>query len=258
LVPITFGRGFGADDEDYGAPKAVAIISHHLWRTRFASDPAVVGRTARFGQQPFVLVGVAPRGFVDAGRVTRTDVWMPLPAEALLRADLRFADPRGDAVTLLAGRLSPAATRASAAAELSALSRQFRSAAALPSAGIEAIDTRPISRWPPGFLGSKLPIQALLALTVILMLLLACTNAANLVGTCCGLSALADERADFAALSLWTQPIRSRRLCWSGRHPRPRCRRRDMDPGPPGHGCRSRDDAALRMIFARHPKPLQR
>ncbi len=184
---MTLGRGFVADEEDYGAPKAVAIISHHLWRTHFDSDPAIIGRTVLFGRQRFVLVGVAPRGFVDAdsrgGR--RTDVWMPLPAGALLRGaspDLaQFADPRGTGLGLLAGRLSSGATRASAAAELSVLSRQFRSAAALSSAGIEAIDTRPMSRWPPGFLGSTLPVQALLALTVILMLVLACTNAGNLL-----------------------------------------------------------------------------
>ena len=80
-------------------------------------------------------------------RGRRTDVWMPLPAAALRRGaspDLaQFADPRGEGLRLLAGRLSAGATRASAAAELSVLSRQFRSAAALSSAGFEAIDTRP-------------------------------------------------------------------------------------------------------------------
>jgi putative ABC transport system permease protein len=186
LVGMTLGRGFVADEEDYGAPKAVAIISHHLWRTHFDSDPAIIGRTVLFGRQHFVLVGVAPRGFVaDSRGGRRTDVWMPLPAGALLRRappDLaQFADPRGTALGLLAGRLSSGATRASAAAELSVLSRQFRSAAALSSTGFEAIDTRPMSRWPPGFLGSTLPVQALLALTVILMLVLACTNAGHLL-----------------------------------------------------------------------------
>ena len=67
------------------------------------------------------------------------------------------------------------------------------------------------------------------------------------VGTCRGLSALADERADPAAFSLRTQPLRSRRLCWRGRHPDARWRRGDMDPGPPGHGCRSRDHTSLRV-----------
>ena len=187
LVGMTLGRGFVADEEDYRAPKPVAIISHHLWRTHFDSDSSIIGRTVLLGRQHFVLVGVAPRGFVGAdsrgGR--RTDVWVPLPTGALLRdatPDLaQFADPRGAGLGLLAGRLSPGATRASAAAELSGLSREFRIAAGLSSAGLEAIDTRPMSRWPPGFLGSTLPVQALLALTVILMLILACTNAGNLL-----------------------------------------------------------------------------
>jgi hypothetical protein len=86
LVGMTLGRGFIADEEDYGAPRAVAIISHHLWRTHFESDAAIIGRTVLFDGQHFVLVGVAPRGFVDAdSRGGRTDAWMPLPAGALLR-----------------------------------------------------------------------------------------------------------------------------------------------------------------------------
>jgi putative ABC transport system permease protein len=183
-VGMTLGRGFAADEEDYHAPKAVAVISHHVWRTRFGSDPAVIGRTVLIGRQPFVLVGVAPRGFVT-DRATRVDVWMPIPAQAFARGaalDLAsFADPRDDSLRVLFGRLSPGATRASAAAELTALSHQFRSAAALSSAAIEATDTRPVSRWSSSFVRSKLPAQALLAVTVILMLILACMNAGNLL-----------------------------------------------------------------------------
>jgi predicted permease len=181
---MTLGRGFAPDEEDYRAPKAVAILSHHAWRTHFGSDPAVIGRTVTIGKAPFVLVGVAPRGFVT-DRSTRTDVWIPIPADALARGkapDIAgFSDPRGVSVYDLFGRLSRGATPASAAAELSALSRQFRSAAGLPSAAIEAFDTRPMSGWSSGTLQSQLPVPTLLAITVILMLFLACTNAGNLL-----------------------------------------------------------------------------
>lgn len=185
LVGMTLGRSFATEEEDYAAPKAVAIISNYAWLTHFGNDPSIIGRSVLFGRQPFVVVGVAPPRFVDAERVTRTDVWFPLPAEALLRgktSDLtRFADARGESVRNLAARLRPGVTRAAAAAELSRLSREFRSAAALPAAEIEATDTRPISRWPAGFLRSKLPVQAVLGLTATLMLALACTNAGNLL-----------------------------------------------------------------------------
>ena len=184
-ITMTLGRGFTPGDEDYTNPKPVAIISHHVWRTRFNSDPSIVGRTVRVREQPFVLVGVAPRGFVDGDRASRTDLWLPLTAEALVRGvsfdPAPFDNPRGRGMSRLVGRLSPGATRASAAAELSTLSRQFRTAAGLPSGAIEVLDTRRVSGWPPGFLRSKLPVQALLVLTVILMLVLACTNAGNLL-----------------------------------------------------------------------------
>ena len=73
MVRMTLGRGFAPDEEDYGAPKAVAIISHHLWRTRFGSDPAVIGRTVLIGRQPFVARGrgaarLRRRGPIDPDR----------------------------------------------------------------------------------------------------------------------------------------------------------------------------------------------
>ena len=182
-VRMALGRSFAADEEDYSAPKAVAIASHRLWQDRFGSDPAIIGRTLLIGRQAFVVVGVGPSGFFDVDRAA--DLWMPLPAQALVRGsppDLTpFADPRGESLGLLAGRLNPGATRASAAAELTALSARFRSAASLPAGGIEAIDTRPVSGWAPGSLRAVLPVQALLALAVILLLVLASANAGNLL-----------------------------------------------------------------------------
>jgi predicted permease len=184
-VEIGAGRGFVADDEDYSRPKAVAIISHHLWRSRFGSDPALIGRSIQIDEQAFRVVGVAGRGFRDVHRRTvGTDVWMPLPARALIGRsppDLaRFGDPRGETLRLLAGRLTAGATRALAAAELSLLSEQFRSAASLPSSGIDVFDTRPLSVAPEG-MQIVLPTYAPLLLSVLLVLLIACANVGNLL-----------------------------------------------------------------------------
>lgn len=184
-VTMFSGRGFLADEEDYHAPKTVAIVSYGLWQRQFGADPGLVGRTIRVGRHEFVIVGVAAPEFLDVYRSRRTDLWIPLPAQALLRGSspnlARFDDPHGEPLRLVAGRLRPGATRASAAQELSRLSRQFRSAAALPSRPIDVIDTRPLSGWPPGSLRAVLPVQALLALAVMLVLLIACANAGNLL-----------------------------------------------------------------------------
>ena len=184
-VRMFAGRSFLTDEEDYRGPKAVAIVSHRLWRNQFGGDPGLVGRTLRIGRHPFLIVGVATPGFLDVYRSRSTDLWIPLPAQALLRGaspDLaRFDDPRGEPLRLVAGRLSPGATRTSAADELTVLSRQFRHAAALRVTRIDVIDTRPISEWPPGSIRGVLPVQALLVLTVMVVLFTACANAGNLL-----------------------------------------------------------------------------
>lgn len=55
----------------------VAVLSFDLWRSRFASDPNVIGRTIQLDQEPHTIVGVMPKGFevFEAG----TDLWSPLP-----------------------------------------------------------------------------------------------------------------------------------------------------------------------------------
>jgi putative ABC transport system permease protein len=184
-VEIEAGRGFVADDEDYSVPKAIAIISASLWRSRFGSNPALIGRSIQIDGQAFLVVGVAGGGFRDVHRRTLgTDVWMPLPARALIGRsppDLaRFGDPRGETLRLLAGRLAAGATHASAAAELSVLSEQFRSAASLPSNGVDVFDTRPLSEAPEG-MQVVLPVYAPLLVTVLLVLLIVCTNVGNLL-----------------------------------------------------------------------------
>src|ERR1700728_4750604 len=58
LTPIA-GRDFNADAEKPGAPPVV-MIGEGLWKRRFGSDPAVVGRTITLNGQATTVVGIAP------------------------------------------------------------------------------------------------------------------------------------------------------------------------------------------------------
>jgi putative ABC transport system permease protein len=73
--------------DDSGAPPdgPVAVISHRLWRQRFAAAHDVVGRQLTVQRRPFTIVGVMPPGFFgpDVGRIT--DVLLPFAAEPLIR-----------------------------------------------------------------------------------------------------------------------------------------------------------------------------
>jgi predicted permease len=119
-TPPLLGRYLVPDDEREGAPRVV-VIGHEAWRTRFAGDPGVVGRTVRLGADPHVVVGVMPEGFEFP---VNHRYWVPLRA--------RPSDhPRMEGPELhVFGLLAPGATLEQARAEAATIGR--RAAAAHP------------------------------------------------------------------------------------------------------------------------------
>jgi len=88
------GRGIHKEDAQAGSPP-VAVLGAGIWRTRYGSDPAIVGRTVRVGGVPVSVIGVMPDGFKFPDNA---DVWRPLaalnapPDVRLLRVYGRLAD----------------------------------------------------------------------------------------------------------------------------------------------------------------------
>jgi putative ABC transport system permease protein len=74
-TPAELGRTFSADDYKPGAGRAV-ILSHKLWRGRFGSDAAIVGRAISLDDQAYIVVGVMPEGFYPT-RFNAPDLWTP-------------------------------------------------------------------------------------------------------------------------------------------------------------------------------------
>src|SRR5262249_34485744 len=58
-VTPALGRAFRPEEGRKGAPR-VALLAHDLWRTRFASDPSIVGRAILLEGAPTTVVGVLP------------------------------------------------------------------------------------------------------------------------------------------------------------------------------------------------------
>lgn len=61
-VPPVLGRWFNATDQDPRGPKTV-MLSYGCWTRRFGGDPTVIGRTIDVNAIPLQIVGVMPRGF---------------------------------------------------------------------------------------------------------------------------------------------------------------------------------------------------
>ena len=163
------GREFFPDDDRAGAIPVV-IIGHSVWRTRYESDPNVLGRTIRVNGVPSVVIGVMADGF---GFPARSRLWQPL---ALL-PDRMLAGR--DARELSAfGRLAGDGSVAQGAAELrgiaAALERQY------PGTNRDVVPiVAPYRERSVGGKGrSTLPV---LMGVVALVLLMACANVANLL-----------------------------------------------------------------------------
>ncbi len=75
------GRSFTPEENVHGGPR-VAILSHRLWKRRFESDPAVVGRTVRLAGEDHEVVGILPESFrlllpPEAFRLRDAEIWTP-------------------------------------------------------------------------------------------------------------------------------------------------------------------------------------
>ena len=70
------GRGFVVEDDAAGAPRVV-ILSHALWRRRYAGDPNIIGTAVSIDGTPHEVRGVMPASF-DNVLEPKADLWRPL------------------------------------------------------------------------------------------------------------------------------------------------------------------------------------
>jgi predicted permease len=190
-IPAALGRMVQPDDDRAGAPHVI-VLSDGLWRQRFGADPAIVGRTVKLGGQTFEIVGVAPRHFrgVDMPNVLPTAAWIPL--SALPVTDPDDLTDRERHTTAAKGRLKPGRSMQEAQAEFSAIGKRLDLAYPI-GRDIAARNRHPYNTSRPWFLmpaaNVKMhesmdaiagPLVVTIMIAVGLVLLVACTNIANL------------------------------------------------------------------------------
>jgi len=79
-------------------PTPVVVLSEHLWRTRFNSDPSIIGRQIPLNGLGFTVVGVAPKNFIGTEVGLDRELWVPLAMQPVLNPPeaTRAADPISD------------------------------------------------------------------------------------------------------------------------------------------------------------------
>jgi putative ABC transport system permease protein len=166
-APVAMGRTYSPEEDRPGGPQVV-VISNALWRGRFGSDPAIIGRAIALTGEPYEIIGVLGANFKSD---PPADIWMPLQADPNSTNQGHYL--------LCAARLRPGVTLAQAQAAMKVSAEEFRrkfpgplmdkteSATAVPLRDLVVSNVR----------------TALLILlgAVGFVLLIACANVANLL-----------------------------------------------------------------------------
>ena len=119
------GRVFTANDDTPASPP-VAVLSHRVWQTIYASDPGVVGSTFVVEGHPVTVIGVAPPGFYgETLESDPPDLWVPLQLEPMINAEGSLLHQPVSAWLRMIGRLRPGASVDGMAPRLTGILRQW-------------------------------------------------------------------------------------------------------------------------------------
>ena len=117
------GRLLTDRDDVAGAP-LTAVMSDETWRSRFNSDPAIVGSTFRFNTKPVTIVGIAPRGFYgDRLMVSPPEFYLPIETMPPI-ANVTYVHDPDEQWLYMIGRLRPGVSQAQVEQKVSSLFRQ--------------------------------------------------------------------------------------------------------------------------------------
>ena len=178
LIPMLgvkplLGRTFTAAEGLHGGANVV-LLSEGLWKKEFHSDPGIVGKTVQISGVPHTVIGVMPADFHfprGDGAAIQTAVWLPLqPTHLMLTA-------RGYTFFLALAKLRQGVSMSRGQAQLNLVGKK-----------IAAEDNNPgrdghfkLTPYANLVVGNIRPVLIGLSAALLLVLLIACANVANLL-----------------------------------------------------------------------------
>lgn len=174
-VPPQLGRWFARGELRPNGP-SVAMLSHHVWQAAFAGREDIVGSAIEVNGTPLQVVGIMPPAFdlMDSG----VDVWQPAVLDPANREEWN----RGTHMFYLIGRLKNGVSEAQARTELDTLLANWGERVGATghtfTPGAHVLQMEPLQGAIVGAAGRAIWV---LQAAVAFVLLIACTNVANLL-----------------------------------------------------------------------------
>ncbi len=189
-VPPALGRTIDEADDRTAGAGAVAVASYAWFERHFGGNPAALGATIHVQGHNYTIIGVAEPGFAGLDPSSPADMWIPLSMEKEISPGWNGLEDKDFQSLYLVGRLKPGVTTALATTSTNLLFRQIirgeylgdhpseHDLAQLEKANIEL--TSAAGGLPGLRLKLSTPIFVLMGI-VVLVLLIACVNIANML-----------------------------------------------------------------------------
>jgi putative ABC transport system permease protein len=170
-VSAALGRAF-VQGEDQAGREHVIILSNRLWKSHFASDPSVIGKTVNLNGEPTTIIGVMPAWFSQTSFPSQ--IWIPLVFDAKQLSETG----RDSRFLYVCARLKPRVTIEQAQAEMAGIARRTERSHPKTDRGWGA-HVLSLQEFEIEYTNTRQGIRFLMA-TVVFVLLIACANIAGL------------------------------------------------------------------------------
>jgi putative ABC transport system permease protein len=174
------GRTFLPEEDLIPGSCPVAILSYGFWKRGFGADPGLIGKTIGIHRRPFTVVGVVPNGFGGTQVGRPVEVWVPIMMAAeVWTGGGKFLGERSWSLIQVIGRLRPGIGVRQAHANMDAVARNLE--AAYPDENQRlGVSLDPHMGLYPFERTKIVGFGAILMAVVVLVLMIACSNVANL------------------------------------------------------------------------------
>jgi predicted permease len=179
-VKAALGRLISADDDVSPGAHPVTVISYRCWLDRFGGRQDIVGSDVLVNGRGYTVIGVAQEGFNGTEIVASPEMWFPVAMQAQIEVGSNWLERRGVENLFIQGRLKPGVSIAQAQAAFASLASELEREHPTFNEGRQVLLSHP-GLFGGAMRGPVLGFAGLLMVAVGLVLLLACTNLANLL-----------------------------------------------------------------------------
>jgi predicted permease len=175
------GRLLYGDEVERQGNEPLVVLGYSFWKKRFNADPSVVGRQVRLNGREVTVIGVAPEGFHGLNSLIEMQAYLPLGVRTLWSDKDDFWTKRDDRELKVFGYLRPGVSRKEAQSDVDVVVQRLAQSYPEDKDFTARMYPEWLARPEPDPTNSTLLAYVVFMALAGLVLLLACTNVANIV-----------------------------------------------------------------------------